>query len=52
MIGEGALIQGNVGGRVVDITPDGNNQKPFKRSGLAFSLPIQLPKSVQDELFD
>jgi len=52
MIGEGALIQGNVGGQVVDITPEDNNQKPFKRSGLAFSLPIQLPKSVQDELFD
>lgn len=52
MIGEGALIQGNVGGQVVDITPEGNHQNPFKRSGLAFSLPINLPKSVQDELFD
>lgn len=52
MISEGALIVGAVKGRVVDITPEDNNRQPYKRNGLAFTLPIKLPKILQNELFD
>lgn len=52
MIGEGALIAGIVRGQVVDVSPEDNIQQPFKRSGLAFTLPIQLSKEIKDELFD